>query len=51
MGISRRDLLRTSAGLAIGAAGTRLLKGTPAFAQDEMTFKPEVGAELRVLRW
>ena len=51
MKITRRDLLRTSASLAIGAAGADLLRGVPAFAQDEMTFTPEDGAELRVLRW
>lgn len=50
MRISRRDLLRSSAGLAIGAAGARFLNGTPALAQ-EMSFTPEDGAELRVLRW
>ncbi len=50
MRISRRDLLRTSAGLAVGAAGARLLRGTPASA-DDMTFKPEDGAQLRILRW
>lgn len=53
MAISRRDLLRTTAGLAVGAAGAGLLKGVPALAQDsqELTFTPEEGAELRVLRW
>jgi multiple sugar transport system substrate-binding protein len=50
MRISRRDLLRTSAGLAIGAAGSRLLGGTRAYAED-MSFTPEDGATLRVLRW
>ncbi len=49
MGISRRELLRTGAGLVAGAAGARLIS-TPAFAQD-MSFEPEAGAELRVLRW
>ena len=45
MTISRRDLLRTTAGLAIGAAGAGLLKGVPALAQDsqELTFTPEEG--------
>jgi multiple sugar transport system substrate-binding protein len=50
MDISRRDLLRTSAGLAVGAAGASLLGNTPAFAQD-LSFTPESGASLRVLRW
>ncbi len=51
MKISRRDLLRTSGALAIGA-GAGLLGGGPAFAQDqELKFTPEEGAKLRVLRW
>lgn len=50
MGISRRDLLGTGASLVIGAAGARLLGATPAQAQD-MSFTPEDGSELRVLRW
>src|SRR4051794_30945478 len=53
MSISRRELLRTSAGIAIGAAGAGLLRGVPALAQDaqELKFTPEDGASLRVLRW
>jgi multiple sugar transport system substrate-binding protein len=53
MSITRRDLLRTSAGLALTAAGGGLLNGTSALAQagEELSFKPEEGAELRVLRW
>jgi len=50
-GFTRRDLLRTSA-VAAGAtlAGTSLLDWTKAWAQD-MPFKPEDGAKLRMLRW
>ena len=52
MSITRRDLLRTGAGLAIGAAGAGLLRGAPALAQaPELAFTPEDGASLRVLRW
>lgn len=50
-GITRRNMLRTSA-VAAGAtlAGTSLLDWTKAWAQD-MPFKPEDGAKLRMLRW
>jgi len=52
MKFTRRDLMRTTAGLAAGVAGSRLLGGTPAFAQAaEPTYTPEAGASLRVLRW
>ncbi len=53
MGITRRDLLKTSAGVAAGLAGAGLLHGgLPASAQQpDLTFEPEKGAELRVLRW
>ena len=47
---TRRDLLRTTAGLAAGAVGTQLL-GRSAFAQQPLTFQPEEGATLRLLRW
>src|SRR5512144_1266133 len=47
---SRRDFLRTSAGLAAGAAaGAPLLPGEA--AAQQLSFKPEPGAKLRVLRW
>ncbi len=47
--IKRRDFLKISAGVAAGAA----VGGTagPALAQQQMPFKPEKGAKLRVLRW
>ena len=51
MSISRRDLLKTGAGLAIGA-GTGLLGAGPAFAQaPTLKYEPEKGAQLRLLRW
>ena len=50
MKFTRRDVIRTSAGLAAGALGSRLI-GSPAFAQDALTFTPEEGATLRLLRW
>lgn len=49
---TRRDVIRTTAGLAAGLAGSRLIGGSPAFAQAaEPTYTPEPGASLRVLRW
>src|SRR5690606_7110201 len=52
MKFTRRDVIRTSAGLAAGVAGSRLLGSGPAFAQAaEPTYTPEEGASLRVLRW
>ena len=50
MKFTRRDIIRTTAAAAAGAVGTRFL-GTPAFAQDALTFTPEPGAKLRLLRW
>jgi len=50
MSFTRRDVLRTTAGLAAGALGSQLI-GRRAFAQDGMQFKPEEGATLRLLRW
>ena len=49
---TRRDALKTSAGVAAGAAlgGSSLLKWAEAWAA-EMPFKPEPGAKLRALRW
>ena len=49
--MDRRDFMKISAGLAAGAAG-----GVPLLAQAQgagpaMTWKPEKGAKLRVLRW
>jgi multiple sugar transport system substrate-binding protein len=51
MDFTRRDLIRTTAGLAVGAMGAGLMGGRPAFAQDAAMFKPEEGATLRLLRW
>src|SRR3546814_15674670 len=51
MAISRRDLLVTTAGLAAGAAGAKILGPGPAFAQADLKFEPEAGASLRLLRW
>ena len=50
MSITRRDLIRTTAGLAVGAAGAGLI-GMPARAEETMKITPEEGAELRVTRW
>jgi multiple sugar transport system substrate-binding protein len=50
MKFTRRDVIRTTAAAAAGVVGTRFL-GAPAFAQDALTFTPEPGATLRLLRW
>ena len=50
MKFTRRDVIRSTAGLAAGAVGSRLL-GSSAFAQSDLKYTPEDGAELRVLRW
>ncbi|MBX3568128.1 MAG: carbohydrate ABC transporter substrate-binding protein [Rhizobiaceae bacterium] len=50
MKFTRRDVIRTSAGVAAGLVGSQLI-GRPAFAQDALSFKPEEGASLRLLRW
>src|SRR5215213_9551658 len=49
MTMTRRDLIATTAGFA----GAGLVGAAPSFAQQGTapTFKPESGAELRVLRW
>jgi multiple sugar transport system substrate-binding protein len=49
MSITRRDLMAATAGFA----GAVLLKSAPSVAQQgtALNFKPEPGAELRVLRW
>lgn len=51
--ISRRDLLRTGAGLAVGAAGLPLIGAGKAAAEatPALKYKPEEGASLRVTRW
>lgn len=51
MTLTRRDMLKTSLGLAAGAAGAQLIGGSPALAQDAPVYKPEEGASLRLLRW
>src|SRR5688572_2290683 len=50
MKFTRRDVIKTTAGLAAGAMLPALHGGRTAFAQD-LTYKPEDGASLRVLRW
>ena len=48
--ITRRDFVKVTAGVAAGAAvGSSLLAGQAAAA--DLSFKPEKGAKLRVLRW
>ena len=51
MTISRRNLLRTSAGVAAAAAGAKLFGKAPAFAQSAPKSEQEKGASLRLLRW
>ena len=50
MKFTRRDVIRTTAGVAAGALGSRFL-GSPAFAQEGLKYQPEAGATLRLLRW
>src|SRR4051812_22118026 len=50
MKFTRRDVIRTTAGAAAGALGSRFV-GSPAFAQEGLKYKPEEGAKLRLLRW
>ena len=52
MGITRRDLLKTSAGVAAGLAGAGLLHGgLPAAAQQpDLKFEPEKGADCGLRR-
>lgn len=49
MGFTRRDLLKTTAGASAGLMAPALL-GSGSRAQ-EVSFKPEEGASLRLLRW
>ncbi|WP_226573472.1 ABC transporter substrate-binding protein [Acuticoccus sediminis] len=51
MSFTRRRFLQTSSAVAAGAASSQLLGIRQPFAQDTMSFKPEDGAELRLLRW
>jgi multiple sugar transport system substrate-binding protein len=52
MRITRRDLLRSTAGLAAaGALGSNLILPNSVRAQDTLSFEPEPNASLRVLRW
>src|SRR5690606_13901774 len=48
---TRRDVIRTTAGAAAGMVGSHYLGSSPAFAQDALSFTPEPGASLRMLRW
>lgn len=50
MKFTRRDVIRTTAVAAAGAVGGRLLSSS-ASAQEGLTYKPEAGAKLRLLRW
>lgn len=50
MSFTRRDLLKTTAGIGAASMAPSLLGGRRAFAQD-LSYKPEEGASLRLLRW
>jgi len=50
LNLTRRQVVRGTAGLAAGAVGSRLLGMKPAAAQD-LKITPEEGASLRVTRW
>ena len=51
MKFTRRDMIRTTAGLAAGLAGGKLIGAPAAYAQSAPNYTPEPGATLRVLRW
>jgi multiple sugar transport system substrate-binding protein len=51
MKFTRRDVIRTTAAAAAGVVGSRLIGSRPAFAQGSLSYTPEPGASLRVLRW
>ncbi|NIR46450.1 MAG: twin-arginine translocation signal domain-containing protein, partial [Gemmatimonadetes bacterium] len=51
MSFTRRRFLKTTTAAAAGVAGSQLLGSRWARSQDTMSFEPEEGAELRVLRW
>jgi len=48
---TRRDFLWTTGGIAASAALGQSLFAREALAQQQLSFKPEAGATLRVLRW
>src|SRR5215218_57322 len=50
---NRRDFLKTTAGAAAGTAlgGVGIIAAPAVHAQANLTFAPEKGAKLRVLRW
>ena len=48
---TRRDVIKLGAAGAAGIAASGLLVGTPNAAAATMSFPPEKGASLRVLRW
>src|SRR3712207_2521826 len=50
MDFTRRDVIKTTAGLAAGAVSGSLL-GRSAFAQEGPKYQIEEGATLRLLRW
>jgi multiple sugar transport system substrate-binding protein len=50
MKFTRRDVIKTTAGVAAGAMMPALRGGRPALAAD-LKYEPESGASLRVLRW
>jgi multiple sugar transport system substrate-binding protein len=49
MGFTRRDLLKTTAGVTMGAMAPSLV--TSGVQAQELKYKPEDGATLRLLRW
>src|SRR5690348_5263211 len=48
---TRRDVLKAGVAAGAVAAGGGLLLPGPAVAQQTMSFQPEKGAKLRMLRW
>jgi multiple sugar transport system substrate-binding protein len=48
---TRRDTLKMGVAATVAAGTAGLIGGRPARAQETLSFQPEDGAELRVLRW
>jgi len=48
---TRRDLIKTTGGALLGVGAAGLLTGRKAYAQTQMRYEPEKGAQINLLRW